>query len=351
MSTEKSKQNLQTFNDLKKQVFFLLSSQKVSVKRPQSMLVKSTFLWAVWLVSYSLFLIYGPSSPLLAVTLTLIWTVAILIIQLAVMHDASHGASSDSKAWNKFLTSSISFLGGSAVLWKYQHCIAHHNNTNTYLLDHDVDTGDLLRLHPSQPVRPIHRFQHIYAWLLYPLFILSWVWWGDLRDIIYNTYSIEKSKMKTVILEFVLVKLWHIFLFLLVPIVMFQSLWLPMFCYFLGFSIMGFFMVVIFQLAHVTGVQVMPHSQEELGGDWIRQQVSTTANFAIKNRVLSLCVGGLNFQIEHHLFPAMSHLNYPLIQPLVENFCSQNKIPYFKYPTVFAAIRAHQRHLISLGTN
>lgn len=344
-------QNNENFNDLKKEVFSYLKSNKTSPKRHRSMLVKSILLWMIWFFSYGLFLLLGPSSIPLAVSLTLLWTTAILIIQLAVMHDASHGASSDSKSWNKFLASSISFLGGSAILWKYQHCVAHHNNTNVFSLDHDVDTGGLLRLHPSQSLRPIHRYQHIYAWLLYPLFVLSWIWWGDLRDIIFNTYSIDKDKMKGVVAEFVLIKLWHILLFLVVPFLVFNSIWLPLFCYLLSFSVMGTFMVVVFQLAHVTGAQKMPHSKEEIGNDWVMQQASTTANFAVNNKVLAWCIGGLNFQIEHHLFPAISNLNYPLIQPIVEKYCVRNQIPYFKYPTVFSAIRSHQRHLINLGVN
>lgn len=340
---------VENFNDLKKEVFSLLSRQNTSMKRSRSMFVKAVLLWAIWLVCYSLFLFWGPTSISVSVLLTLLWTAAILMIQLSVMHDASHGAASESKLWNKVLSGSILFLGGSAILWKYQHCVAHHNNTNVFSLDHDVDTGGLLRLHPSQPLNSKHRFQHIYAWLLYPLFILSWIWWGDLRDIIYNTYSIAEEKMNTVILEVVLAKLWHIFLFLALPVLLFDSIWVPIFCYLLAFSIMGIFMVVVFQLAHVTGAQVMPHSKKEIGSNWVVQQASTTANFAIDNKILAWCIGGLNFQIEHHLFPSISSLNYPIIQPVVETFCLRNQIPYFKYPTVFSAIRSHQQHLKKLG--
>ena len=137
----------------------------------------------------------------------------------------------------------------------------------------------------------------------------------------------------------------------MLPALLFKSLALALICYFISFSILGICMVVIFQLAHVTGVQSLPQNPEEQGKDWVLRQVSTTANFAIRNPLLTWCTGGLNYQVEHHLFPTMCHLNYPIIQPVVEKYCHENQLPYFVYKTVFSAIRGHQIHLKMMGNN
>ncbi len=337
------------FKELKQEVYSYLEAQKLSIKRTPAMVAKASFLALLWCFSYWAFLHFGQISPTYAILLTLPWTATMLVIQLAVMHDGSHGASSDSVWVNRLLTLSISFLGGSALLWKAQHCQAHHSFTNIHGYDHDIDTHGILRLHPSQALENHHKYQQLYAWALYPLFVLSWVWWGDLRDIIDNTYSLSAKKMKSVIYETIIVKIWHIFMFLVVPTVAFGSFGLALTCYLICFSILGLFMVVIFQLAHVTGVQNLPVDPTENEKNWLARQVSTTANFATQNGLLTWCTGGLNYQVEHHLFPTMSHLNYAKIQPIVEKFCRDHNMPYYSHPSVASAIAGHQHYLKAMG--
>ena len=336
------------FKDLKQEVYSFLLEKGIPVKRPKMMLFKASFLWTLWFISYGLFLFFGRESLASAILLTLPWTFIMLVIQLSVMHDASHGAVSDHTWVNRLMTFSISFLGGSALLWRNQHCQAHHSFTNVHGSDHDIDTNGLLRLHPEQDLKWYHQYQHFYAWLLYPLFILSWIWWGDFRDIFNNTYSIGSKRMKQVIVEVILVKAWHSFLFLAVPMYFFGSLWVTVSCYLLGFSILGLFMVVIFQLAHVTGIQALPNRPRN-EDDWILKQVSTTADFSVKNHFLTWCTGGLNFQVEHHLFPLMGHINYPIVQPIVKRYCLKNGLPYLAQSSLYSAIKGHQRHLVNLG--
>lgn len=337
------------YQALKKEVMLELDNRSSAVKRPVLALVKAISLFLIWTVFYSLFLFVGSLNPYWAILMVLPWVSVMLMIQLSVMHDASHGASSDFASINKLLTLSISFLGGSSLLWYNQHCIAHHSFTNVHQMDHDIDTGGILRLHPEQKLKKNHKYQHIYVWFLYPLFILSWIWWGDFRDLIRNTYGISRQRTKKVFAEVILIKLWHLFLFIIVPILFFDNFLAVVICYLLSFSIMGFFMVIVFQLAHVSGMQSFT-KKNELGNDWVIKQVLTTANFSISNPILTWFIGGLNFQIEHHLFPQMSHLNYRAIHPTVENFCKKNQLPYYVHSSLWAATKAHYKYLKTMGS-
>ena len=337
------------FKELKSEVSEYLKKNKLSIQRSKPNILMSIFLFSLWAIFFFLYVTQGQSHIVWAFTYSGLWAFVMLPIQMSVMHDASHGASSPHFIVNRILNLSISFLGGSAILWRKQHCQAHHSYTNVHEKDHDIDTGDILRLHYSQPLKKYHKWQHYYAWLLYPLFVLSWVWWGDFRDIIYNTYSMSKSQMRMAIIETIFIKIWHVLLFLVIPSFMLNSFLLALGCYLFSFSILGLVMVVIFQLAHISDKQHLPNSLSELSNDWAVRQVLTTANFATNNSFLTWFIGGLNFQIEHHIFPTMSHINYPHIENIVKSRCQKEGIQYHSFPTLLSAIKNHQRHLIKLG--
>ena len=337
------------FKELKSEVNEFLIENKISVQRSESNILIAIFLFVLWAIFFFLYLTQGQNHMAWAFIFSGLWALVMLPIQMSVMHDASHGASSPHSFVNKVLSLSISFLGGSAILWKKQHCYAHHSFTNIHNMDHDIDTGQVLRLHYSQPLKRYHKWQHYYAWALYPLFVLSWIWWGDFRDIMFNTYSMSKTQIRFAIFETLLIKVWHVTLFLVIPSYMLNSFWLAISCYLFSFSILGLVMVVVFQLAHISDKQLLPESLKELGNDWAVRQVLTTANFATNNLFLTWFIGGLNFQIEHHIFPHMSHINYPRIHSIVKARCQHEGLQYQSFPTLISAIKGHQRHLIRLG--
>ncbi len=80
-----------------------------------------------------------------------------------------------------------------------------------------------------------------------------------------------------------------------------------------------------------------------------KYQVKTTANFARRNKIISWYVGGLNFQVEHHLFPRVSHVHYPAISRIVKETCQKFNIPYNEFRTMSGAIASHFRMMRELG--
>ena len=83
--------------------------------------------------------------------------------------------------------------------------------------------------------------------------------------------------------------------------------------------------------------------------EFAAHQIKTTAKFATNNKLVSWWVGGLNFQIEHHLFPKISHVHYPAISAIVRNVCSEYQLNYIDYPTMRRAVAAHVRFLREMG--
>ncbi len=349
MNTGKENLDIEFHKVLKDHILKKIKTLGRSQKEESSLVLKAGILFLLWIFLYGAYLFLGGMTLMLNVSLSILWALVMVSIQMSVMHDASHGSSSNKKWVNNLLLNSISFLGGSPSLWVAQHCQAHHSFTNVPGKDHDINTNGLLRLCSSQEYKPLHRYQYIYAWLLYPLFVLSWIWWGDFRDIKNNTYGLSKKRLKYITLETVLIKIWHVGLFIVVPLLTIKSLPLVLVGYFISFAVMGFIMVVVFQLAHVTSVQQFASEQDFKKSDWACFQLASTANFAPHNKLLTWYLGGLNHQIEHHIFPYLSHTHYPRIRDDVKNFCNEHGVEYHVFPTLFAAVRQHQYHLMSYG--
>jgi len=124
----------------------------------------------------------------------------------------------------------------------------------------------------------------------------------------------------------------------------------------IGFLIMtlvaGFILSIVFQLAHTVEHTHFPLPDEATGkmeDEWAVHQIKTTANFATKNKLVSWLVGGLNFQVEHHLFPKISHVHYPAISKIIKKACQEYGIQYIEYKRVRTAVASHVAFLREMG--
>ncbi len=279
-------------------------------------------------------------------------------IGMSVMHDAIHGSYSGNKIINKLVSFSMELVGGNSFNWKVQHNVLHHTYTNIPGMDEDISDKSILRLEPTGPWYKIHRFQHIYAFPLYALLTLSWIMWGDYISLIrYSRNGMAKQVGARTYREFAILvssKLVYIFMHFVLPIVILGFVWWHIV---VGFLLMhmvsGFILSVIFQLAHVVEETdyPMPDADGNMENNWAVHQLHTTANFAKRRKFLSWFIGGLNYQIEHHLFPNISHVHYPNISKIVKQTAKEFKLPYHEFETFRGAIISHLRRLKSLGQN
>lgn len=278
---------------------------------------------------------------------------ATAFIGFNIMHDGAHGSFSTSPAINKLAAVSLNVLGGSSFMWNVKHNIIHHAYTNVDGVDDDIDAGILLRMARTQRRLRFHKFQHLYFWVLYCILYIYWIFVSDYRK--YFSGKIGSMPLKNMALKdhisFWGYKLLHIALFIVLPIMMhgFAS-WLAGFIIFS--TVAGFILSIVFQLAHTVEHTHFPMPDVESGrmaDEWAIHQIKTTANFATNNAIVSWCVGGLNFQVEHHLFPKISHVHYPRINKIVKQTCKEFGIEYIEYPTMRKAIRSHINYLREMG--
>ena len=338
--------------ELKKRVSNYFTEAKKEPTGNFSLHFKAILFWTVYVGLY-VNVIFFPPATWLAIIECVIMGGLTAAIGFNVMHDGGHGSFSNSKFWNKMAAFSVNALGASGIMWNNKHNIIHHTYTNIDGVDDDIEIKPMLRMCPTQKKYFIHRFQHIYVWFLYTLLLIIWVFATD-----YTKYfskkvgSVPIKKMSRFEhFAFWIAKAGYAFMMIALPIIKFGFVkWL------LGFLIIsmvaGFILSVVFQLAHTvehTAFPVPVADNNKIENEWAIHQIETTANFATKNKLISWLVGGLNFQIEHHLFPKISHIHYPAISKIIKQTCEEYGVRYIEYRRMRHAIVSHAVHLRNMG--
>jgi linoleoyl-CoA desaturase len=279
--------------------------------------------------------------------------VVVSSIGFNIMHDGGHGSFSTKKTVNKIAAWSANFLGANNFMWNMKHNVIHHSYTNIEGVDDDLETSGMLRFCPSQEYKKFHKYQHVYFWFMYSLLYLWWVFVTDYKK--YLTGKVGNVPLKKMTarnhFDFWGSKVLHAIMFMALPI--FFVGFLPWLVGFLTMGLVaGFSLSIVFQMAHAMPNAEFPETEvdsNKLEDEFALHQLKTTVNFAMNNKVISWLFGGLNYQIEHHLFPKVSHIHYPALSKIVRQVCAERNIPYLAYPTFFNAIVQHVKHLRLMG--
>lgn len=278
-------------------------------------------------------------------------------IGLSIMHDANHGAYSKNATVNKIIGYSLVILGGSDVNWRIQHNVLHHTYTNIEGMDEDIDAPSaLLRFSPHAKRNKLHRFQFIYAWFLYGLMTFIWFLFKDyVQAVRYEKKGLLKSQNTTLTKHLLIIavsKVIYAAIILGVPLLFAPTAWyITIGGFFIMQFIGGFMLGIIFQPAHVLPSTdfPLPDATGNIENDWAIHQLYTTANFAPRAKLFSWYVGGLNYQVEHHLFPNICHVHYPALSKIVKETALEYNLPYHSIDTFGSALVEHGKMLYQLG--
>jgi linoleoyl-CoA desaturase len=314
--------------------------------------IKAVILMVSFLFIY-IHLVFFPPTVILQVLEGIVLGFVVAAIGFNVMHDGAHGSFSKFKWINHFAAFSLNILGGNTFMWNIKHNVIHHAYTNVDGIDDDIDIQPWLRMSSTQRRYKLHKYQHLYFWMLYSLLYIFWVFIFDYQKYFkgkIGNMSLKKMKLSD---HFIFwgFKSVHFFLFVGLPVykVGLES-W---FISFMIFALVaGFVLSLVFQLAHTVEHTAFPVANVQTGkmeDEWAMHQLKTTANFATGNKLVTWLVGGLNFQIEHHLFPKISHVHYPAIGNIVKKICEERGINYIEFKNVRFAIGSHVAFLKQMG--
>lgn len=340
------------YQSLKKSVDLYFAEKKLKKTGNWKLYNKAIILIPAAIGIYVSLLVF--SMPvLLSLSLCGIFGLVIASIGFNVMHDACHGSYSSKKWINDILGLSLNALGGNAFFWKQKHNVLHHTYTNIEGADDDIAQGKMLRQSPTQPWMPMHKYQHIYLTFAYALTLFMWVGMRDFKK--YFTKRIHNTPLQPMDtkehITFWASKVLYAAFYIALPILCVGPIaWL------IGYVTMGvvagIVLSYVFQLAHaVEGpeFEFVGTDDKMIETEWAIHQIKTTCNFSPNNKIISWFVGGLNYQVEHHLFPRISHIHYPALSNIVKQHCQKFQLPYHSFPNMRKAILSHLRTMKRLG--
>jgi len=290
------------------------------------------------------------------------WQVALLSVSLGlalagigfnIAHDGNHGAFSTSRIVNRAMGGMLDLLGASSYVWRWKHNVFHHSYPNVEGLDDDIDLGALCRMSRHQPRLPFHRLQHLYMWILYGFIVPKWQLYDDFAAIGKGRIggnSFPRPRGGELAL-FLGGKLAFFTAAFAIPLLS-HPLWQVALVYACVGLVQGLSLSIVFQLAHSnqeTSAFSADEPEDIAGREWAVHQVETTADFARRSRLLTWYVGGLNHQIEHHLFPRISHVHLPVIADVVEQVCRESGVRYSAHASLWRAVASHYSWLRSMG--
>ena len=345
----------ETFSSaLRKNVNNYFKENNISQNANSAMIIKTIVMVSLYLVPFAFLLIFNPTSWI-GLICSIIMGIGIAGIGMGVMHDAVHGSYSKKKWANKLLGGSLYLLGSNVLNWKIQHNVLHHTYTNINEYDEDIDSKGPIRLAEKSELKWFHKHQYIHAFFFYGLMTLSKTY-NDFPQLAkYNKHGLTKGQNGKPTWEYIKMvfrKVLYLTLIIGLPLYFTDYNWWQVL---IGFFVMhwvaGFILAVIFQLAHVVegADQPMPSEDGNIDNEFAVHQLLTTSDFARNNHFLNWFVGGLNFQVEHHLFPQICHVHYKNLSYIVEKTAKEFNLPYNLKPTFGAAFMSHVKRLKELG--
>jgi len=352
------------FNNTQAAFFFTLRSRvneyfKTNQKKSTGdfrLYLKTITIFAAFVSLYVWLVFLTPNNIWIGIGASALMGFVMALIGFNIMHDGSHGSYSTKGGLNTVMAYSSNMLGANAFFWAQKHNINHHTYTNIEGIDDDIDVRPFIRIHTDQKKSWFHKYQHIYWPVLYTLTYFFRVYYRDFVKYITRKIA-DHTEMQPISVKehfvFWISKVFHIGLFIVLPGILIG--WGKTFLgYGVASLVVGFTLAIVFQLAHVVEDVdfVAPAVNADnlvVENDWAVHQMNTTANFGTRSKVLSWLLGGLNFQVEHHLFPRISHVHYPDLNKILMKTCEEFNVKYREFPSMLSAVKSHVVHLRHVG--
>ena len=343
--------------ELHKRVRSYFEENQLSKYADSGMVLKSVLMLALFIGPYIL-MISTSMDWINMILLSIVAGIGKAGIGFNIAHDACHNAYSSNSKVNRILGLSFNLVGMSDYTWKIMHNLFHHTYTNVWEKDEALKETTAIRFSPDAPLKSMHRFQHLYAIPAYSMYTLSWLFAYDFDKLIrYNGYGSPdpmvkhpKSQLAIVIIS----KMIYLTVALIIPIyVIGLSISVVLSCFLVMHLIAGLLTTIVAQPAHLVEetVHIRPDENGNIEHSWLLHEMITTTNYGMKNKFLTWFTGGLNFQIEHHLFPGICSIHYEALSEIVQPLAKKYNIPYHVQPGLFTALAAHLSMLRLLGRN
>jgi linoleoyl-CoA desaturase len=304
-------------------------------KRRGSIILKAALFPALYIFIYCTILAAG-NHPFIFYAGYFLLGVSLVMIFLNIIHDAVHGTIFNSKWLNEWYVYFFDLIGANSYVWRLRHIRFHHNYPNVNGWDTDIEQSNLARIFPTGSALPIHRYQHIYLPLLYPLYLFNWLLIRDFKDFFNKKKTIWKlvTIPRTEYVKLFLFKALFLFYLIILPKMVLQISWLQVIS---GFVLMLFtasifsLMVLLSPHANTSSEFPLPDEDNTLPTSWMMHMLNTTNDVSHDNWFIRFFMGCFNYHVAHHLFPNINHVYYPEVTGLLKQYADKYNLPYRQY--------------------
>ena len=338
--------------ELRRRIDGFFGTNGISQVDNWQMYLKSAIILACFVTSYAL-LVFASRTFWMGIPLAVLLGLTMAGIGFCVQHDGGHNAYSKHRAINKLAAMTLDLIGGSSYVWHFKHAVIHHTYVNITGWDTDIDFGRLARISPHQKLLPFHRWQHLYLWPLYGFLAIKWQLFDDFQYIItgrLGRHRVPRPRRKDLAVFIVGKVVFFLWVFA-IPL-MFHPFLAVLFYYGIAVLVLGLVLSMIFLLPHCVGQADFPlpiTGSQSIEKPWAQHQAGVTLDFAQSNWAATWLLGGLNYHLEHHLFPTICHVNYPAMSKIVRETCREFGVPYRAHPTFIEGVVSHYRWLRQMG--
>lgn len=342
------------YEKIKTDVMAHLKSKKIDPRFSWQMYIKSFVIFFGCFLAFYLTHFYLENFVATVIAAVVLGFLA-AEVGVCIQHDANHGGFSSSAVVNKWVGTSLDFVGASSFIWKQQHVFGHHVYTNIEGIDPDirVHDPDIRRTNMFQPWREYQAYQHVYLGLLYSLLSIKSIFIDDFKMLFsgwIGVVPVNHIHMEELIVFFG-GKAFYFLYYIVLPLIFSQhslvhtvQLWL------IAHLVTGWTLAFMFQVNHVTDrADFYEKKGDKVNVGWTKSQIEGTSDFAHDSWFWTHVSGGLNYQVVHHLFPWVCHVHYPEIAPIVKKACKEAGINYIVYPTFMSALAGHFNHMKAVG--
>jgi linoleoyl-CoA desaturase len=333
----------------RKQIKAYFKDKKINKYGNSEMFFKCALWISLWAVSWY-GIIHYKDSFLIAFSIGLFHMFCHLMIAFNIIHDANHNAMFKSRRLNTFFGYFIELLGSNRMIWLESHNKEHHSFINIHKHDNNIDGHGLLRLSPQDKWLSHHRFQWIYAPLVYSLSTINYATFRDFKLI----FKSDEKKSFRFYVEFIFFKIVYYSYLMLIPILVFGvSLKIILLYFFVGHLLNGLILSIIFIIGHLTEGTSYPEVDKDMviNENWAVHVLKTTGDFATTTKSMQWLVGGINLHVPHHLFPSICHVHYREILKIIKEVAAKHDIEYREIPSFWSAFASHFKLLKELGVN
>lgn len=316
-------------------------------------ILKAFFFLSLYFLSYGCILVLGNRSWALFLFYG-ICGLTMFLVFLNGFHDAAHNALFSTTKANRNFCYILELFGSNNFVWRKRHLLLHHPYPNIAHWDIDVKQSRLARISSSARWLPVHQYQHIYMWLLYPLYTLNWLYIRDFRDFFGSKDNYLKRVVKIPRIEYFKLfcfKFLNIGFTFVLPLLLLDQPWPRILAAWLVMHVVASsFGAIALLSTHVDEQAVFPEPDKDghMHNTWFGHQLAVTKDFSTDSKLVNYLYGGFSLHVAHHLFPGLSHSYYPAITKIIRRYASAHDLPYTSYP-FYKALRSHYRLLKNNG--